>query len=288
MRAWREREPTPASTPSRDGQAGAAIEDAPAIDLDPARPRPTRHGDDDARATTRTRTPAREPGEPPVIGIVGAGAVGTALGVALTRGRLADHRGRQPRPRPARAVPELVPGARAFAEADALLDEVELIILAVPDDAIAPLAGELRHVQRSGDDPHERRCWAPRSSRRRWRPGPRSASFHPLVAFADTERAVAALHGATIAVEGDDQLVALLGRHGRGDRATPVRLAPGPRRPITPPRSWRPAASSPCSTRSPSWAGWPGLDEAGALAVYVPLIRADPRQRPGARASEAP
>ena len=37
------------------------------------------------RATTPTPTTIPAPGEPPVIGIVGAGAVGTALGVALTR-----------------------------------------------------------------------------------------------------------------------------------------------------------------------------------------------------------
>ena len=37
--------------------------------------------------------------------------------------------------------------------------------------------------------------------------GTQIGAFHPLVAFADTERAVAALHGATVAIEGDDQLL---------------------------------------------------------------------------------
>ena len=57
--------------------------------------------------------------------------------------------------------------------------------------------------------------------------GTQVGSFHPLVAFADTERAVAALQGATIAVEGDDELVALLAEMAEAIGGTPVRLAPG-------------------------------------------------------------
>ena len=57
--------------------------------------------------------------------------------------------------------------------------------------------------------------------------GTQVGAFHPLVAFADTERAVAALHGATIAIEGDDQLAALLADMAEALGATAVRLAPG-------------------------------------------------------------
>src|SRR4029078_2469503 len=57
--------------------------------------------------------------------------------------------------------------------------------------------------------------------------GTQVGSFHPLVTFADLERAVAALHGATIAIEGDDQLLDLLARMAEAIGATPVRLAPG-------------------------------------------------------------
>ncbi|HEV2005797.1 MAG TPA: 2-dehydropantoate 2-reductase N-terminal domain-containing protein, partial [Candidatus Limnocylindrales bacterium] len=62
-----------------------------------------------------------EPGEPPVTGIVGAGAVGTALGAALHRagwpiGAVAsrDEANRE-------RFRSFVPGARGFAEANALL-----------------------------------------------------------------------------------------------------------------------------------------------------------------------
>ena len=57
--------------------------------------------------------------------------------------------------------------------------------------------------------------------------GTQVGSFHPLVAFADTERAVAALHGATVAIEGDDQLAASSPGWPRRSARSPVRLAPG-------------------------------------------------------------
>ena len=103
--------------------------------------------------------------------------------------------------------------------------------------------------------------------------GTQIGSFHPLVAFADTERAVAALHGATIAVEGDDQLVDAAGRDGRGDRR---RTRSGS----------RPGTKAAYHAAAVLAAGGfvalldaiaelgrvAGLDEAGSLAVYGPLI----------------
>ena len=103
--------------------------------------------------------------------------------------------------------------------------------------------------------------------------GTQVGSFHPLVAFADLERAVAALHGATIAIEGDDQLLDLLARMAEalgGDAGPPRARARSP--PTTRPRSSPRAASTPSSTRSPSSGRLAGLDEAGSLAVYGPLI----------------
>src|SRR5205085_10538662 len=98
-------------------------------------------GEDQPHAHPHQRS---APDEQPLVGIIGAGAVGTALGTALHRAgwpvvavasRDATRRER---------FRSLVPGARAFAEAPALLDAVQLLILAVPDDAIQQLAGQLR------------------------------------------------------------------------------------------------------------------------------------------------
>lgn len=196
------------------------------IELDPAGQGTHRHGDVEHASDHAHPHAHSAAGEPPIVGIVGAGAVGTALGVALSRagwpvGAVASRdEGRRERFR------SLVPGARAFGEATALLDEVELVVLAVPDDAIPALAQELRlysgqaMVHTSGALGAE--VLEPARAA-----GTQVGAFHPLVAFADTERAVAALHGATVAVEGDDELASLLAEMAAAIGATAVRLAPG-------------------------------------------------------------
>ena len=93
-------------------------------------------------------------------GSSGAGAVGIALGRRAVAGRLAGPRGRQSRPGPPGALGRGArPRARAFAEPQALIEEVELIVVAIPDDALAGLAAQRPDVQRPGDGPHERRTW---------------------------------------------------------------------------------------------------------------------------------
>src|SRR5207247_2072741 len=117
------------------------------------------------------------------------------------------------------------PGARTFAEANALLDEVELIVLAVPDDAIAQLAGEL-HMYGGQAMVHTSGALGAEVLEPAMAAGTQVGAFHPLVAFADTERAVAALHGATVAIEGDEQLAVLLADMAEAVGATAVRLLP--------------------------------------------------------------
>src|SRR6185295_3488195 len=57
--------------------------------------------------------------------------------------------------------------------------------------------------------------------------GTQIGAVHPLVAVADTERAIESLRGATVAVEGDDELASLLATMAEALGATAVRLAPG-------------------------------------------------------------
>lgn len=211
------------------------------------------------------------PGEPPLVGIVGAGAVGTALGAALHRAgwpvvavasRDAARRER---------FRSLVPGARGFAEAPAILDEVELILLAVPDDAIEQLAGELRLyggqalVHTSGVLGAE--VLEPARAA-----GTQLGAFHPLVAFADTERAIAALHGATVAVEGDDQLVGHLADMAEVLGATAVRLAPGSKAAYHAAAVLAAGGFVALLDAIAELGRAAGLDEPGSLAVYGGLI----------------
>ena len=278
MRAWDDPPPDAAGEdlPALDPQTVAEVE-AAGIDLDPdARRahdvRPTlddrAHRDADPHTHPHVRSAA---GDPPVIGIVGAGAVGTTLGVALTRAgwpvAAVASRDAQRRSR----FSQLVGGTRAFAEPNALLDEVELIIVAVPDDAIAQVAGGLRMysgqamVHTSGLLGAE--VLAPAMAA-----GTQIGSFHPLVSFADTELAIAALRGATVAVEGDEQLLDLLARMAAILGATAVRLAPGTKAAYHAGAVLAAGGFVALLDAIARLAAVAGLDEAGALAVYGRLI----------------
>ncbi len=265
MRAW----PAPRSGGDRDDDADATLDELAdrGIDLAPDAPGHHRHGDE-THASDHVHPHAHSgPDEPPVIGIVGAGAVGTALGVALARAgwtvgavssRSAERRER---------FRSLVPGARAFAEATALLDDVELVILAVPDDALPGLAASLRmysgqamiHTSGAlGADVLEPAMAA----------GTQVGAFHPLVAFADTELAVSALQGATIAIEGDDQLAALLARMADAIGASAVRLAPGTKAAYHAAAVLAAGGFVALLDAIAELGAVAGLDESGSLAIY--------------------
>jgi predicted short-subunit dehydrogenase-like oxidoreductase (DUF2520 family) len=283
MKAWdgfRRPEPDPEADRS---ETLAAIQDA-GIDLDPEPPGGHRHDDpdnpldgddhhhDDEHPHDHTHPHVTSaPDEPPVIGIVGAGAVGTALGVALSRGGWPVRAVASRDPARRERFRQLVEGARQFAEATALVEEVELIIVAVPDDAIAGVAAGLRMY--SGQAMvHTSGLLEADVLQPAMAAGTQIGSFHPLVAFADTERAVAALHGATIAIEGDDQLAALLGRMAEAVGGLPVRLVPGAKAAYHAAAVLAAGGFVALLDAIAELGAVAGLDEAGALAIYGPLI----------------
>jgi predicted short-subunit dehydrogenase-like oxidoreductase (DUF2520 family) len=164
----------------------------------------------------------------------------------------------------------LVPGARAFPDATAVLDESHLLIVAVPDDALAAVVASLRLysgqaiVHTSGL--HGAEILAPALAA-----GTSAGSFHPLVAFADLERAVAALRGATVAIEGDEALLDLLAEMAGTLGATPVRLAPGSKHAYHAAAVLAAGGLTALLDVVAAVAAPTGLDEAGALAIYGPL-----------------
>jgi predicted short-subunit dehydrogenase-like oxidoreductase (DUF2520 family) len=244
--------------------------EAAGIDLDPTGPGDAANPDQDARSHRHPHNQSA-PGEPPVIGIVGAGAVGTALGVALDRAGWPIHavasrdRGRRERFR------SLVPGVRAFEDAVPLVEEVELIVLAVPDDAIRPVAAGL-HMYGGQAMIHTSGLLGAEALGSAMAAGTQVGSFHPLVAFADLERAVAAFHGATIAIEGDEQLLDLLAGMAEALGATPVRLAPGSKAAYHAAAVLAAGGFDALLDAIAELGREAGLDEAGSLAVYGPLI----------------
>ncbi|HET7828282.1 MAG TPA: DUF2520 domain-containing protein [Candidatus Limnocylindrales bacterium] len=297
MRAWDETEEVLRRQAERRAEEQAETLDELAehgVDLDPAvrrgaggepagesaselegaaRPAPAthRHGDLE-HASDHVHPHAHSgPGEKPVVGIVGAGAVGTALGVALSRagwpvGAVASRD-------PARRTRfgELVPGVRAFAEPTALIDDVELVILAVPDDVVEPLARGLR-LYAGQAIVHTSGLLGAEVLEPAMAAGTQAGAFHPLVAFADLDRALEALHGATIAIEGDDELAAHLGDMAEAIGATPVRLAPGSKAAYHAAAVLSAGGLVALLDTIREVAAAVGLDEAGALEIYLPLL----------------
>jgi predicted short-subunit dehydrogenase-like oxidoreductase (DUF2520 family) len=268
VKAWGD---LPGDDPERDrAEKEAAIAEA-GIDLDPPPPGSHRHGDETHPSDHVHPHQHSEPGEPPVIGIVGAGAVGTALGVALSRAGWPIHAVASRDPGRRERFRSLVDVTRVFADPEPILDEVELVILAVPDDVVAQVAGSLRlysgqaMVHTSGALGAE--VLAPAMAA-----GTQIGAFHPLVAFADTERAVAALHGATVAIEGDDQLAAMLADMAEAIGARPVRLAPGTKAAYHAAAVLAAGGFVALLDAIAELGRVAGLDEAGALAIYGPLM----------------
>jgi predicted short-subunit dehydrogenase-like oxidoreductase (DUF2520 family) len=267
MKVWGD---LPGDDPERDRRETESGLEAAGINLHPARPAERHHEPHGVPGHSHPHQQSG-PGERPVIGIVGAGAVGTALGVALSRAGWPIHAVASRDAARRERFRSLVEVGRAFVDPEALVEEVELIILAVPDDVVTPLAGSLRMyggqamIHTSGALGAE--ALAPAMAA-----GTQIGSFHPLVSFADTERAVAALHGATVVIEGDDQLAAMLADMAEAIGATAVRLAPGA----------KPAYHAAAVLAAGGFVALldaiaelgrvAGLDEAGSLTIYGRLI----------------
>ena len=218
------------------------------------------------------REPARDPDALPRIAFVGAGRVASVLGpafhaagwpVSAVASRSPDRRV---------AFQSAVPGAKAFAEPAGVLDDADIVFLTVPDDAIAPLAASVRLY--SGQALVHTSGLLPAAVLEPARAaGTLLGSFHPLVAFADAERATAALRGATIAVEGDEALVAVLAELAQAIGAQPVSV----------PARGKAAYHAAAVLAAGGFVALldaigelgrgAGLDEAGTLAIFGPLIR---------------
>jgi predicted short-subunit dehydrogenase-like oxidoreductase (DUF2520 family) len=206
----------------------------------------------------------------PIIGIVGGGPVGLTLGAALSAAgwQVGAVASRDPARR--ERFRRLVPAARAFAEPAGVLDECHLAIIAVPDDAIADVAAGM-HLYSGQALVHTSGLHGTEVLAAARAAGTSCGSFHPLVAFADVDRALAALRGATVAIEGDEDLLDVLAEMAQSIGALPVRLAPGSKPAYHAAAVLAAGGLVALLDVIAEVAARAGLDESGALAVYGPL-----------------
>ena len=232
MKAWDETEAARAPRPASSGWPSTRRRcdelEAEGIDLDPAAPGHAPPRGPRARQSDHTHPHAHsEPGRAASGRDRRGGAGGPGPRRRAVAGGLAGGRGGLARPRAARALPRARPRRPRLRRGD----------------------GPRR--RRGAGGPGRPRRRRRRRSRRALRlyagqaivhtsgllgaevlapalaAGTQAGAFHPLVAFADLDRALAALHGATIAIEGDDELAAHLAEMAEAIGGAPVRLAPG-------------------------------------------------------------
>jgi predicted short-subunit dehydrogenase-like oxidoreductase (DUF2520 family) len=98
-------------------------------------------------------------------------------------------------------------------------------------------------------------------------------SFHPLVSFIDTDQALRDLHGATIALDGDDSLLPLLADLAEQIGAHPVLLPEGGKAAYHAAAMLAAGGLVGLMDGIASVARLAGLDEKTAVAVYAPLAR---------------
>jgi predicted short-subunit dehydrogenase-like oxidoreductase (DUF2520 family) len=167
------------------------------------------------------------------IAVVGAGRVGTAVAVLLSRAghEIAAVAGRT---ETAARVATWLPGV-PFLPAIEAAALGEVVLLCVPDDALGPVAAELAAAGSVATG-----TWVAHVSGAAGlevleplqRVGARRLALHPLQTFPDVEGALAALPGCHVAVTADDEDGLVLGERLAADLgAAPFRLADD-RRPL--------------------------------------------------------
>ena len=156
------------------------------------------------------------------VGIIGAGRAGLSLGLALAR---ADYvvrlYGRRAKPVPP-------PLTLSTGRLPAWLAHVDVIILAVPDDAVRGVASDLvasRRVTETQVVLHlsgalDREALSPLESS-----GAALGSLHPLQTLSDPQTAPQRLQGAVATVEGDARAVAIAAALARGVGMEPVPIS---------------------------------------------------------------
>jgi len=162
------------------------------------------------------------------IGFIGAGQLAVPLAWSISRGGYAVVGAASRSRASAERLVGGVPGARVYDDAQELVKACDLAIIAVPDDAIAPvtrsLAWEDRHAVIHCSGATEVSALAAAAEA-----GALTGGFHPLQTFTNTEAALATLPGCTVGIEADSWLFDALSHMAKAIGCQPIRLPPGSR-----------------------------------------------------------
>jgi predicted short-subunit dehydrogenase-like oxidoreductase (DUF2520 family) len=143
------------------------------------------------------------------LGFIGAGKVGTALAVLLSRKNYKVVSVYDPDNTAAASLCKLVKGCSAASTTQAVADKAELVFITTPDGIIPTVAGQLKWktgqgvVHCSGADSTAILEPAKKA-------GALTAAFHPLQTFAGAKEAMENIPGSTFSLESEEPLLSPL------------------------------------------------------------------------------
>jgi predicted short-subunit dehydrogenase-like oxidoreductase (DUF2520 family) len=162
------------------------------------------------------------------IGFIGAGQLATPLAWNLAHARHCIVGAASRSLASAQRLAEGIAGAKAYDAPQQLADDADLVLIAVPDDAIATVAKSVLWQARHGvvhcSGATEVAVLAPAAAA-----GASIGGFHPMQSFTNTEAAMQSLPGCTVAIEADGPLLDLLTRMAEALGCNPIRLPAGAR-----------------------------------------------------------
>jgi predicted short-subunit dehydrogenase-like oxidoreductase (DUF2520 family) len=173
-------------------------------------------------------TDAAEAAQDLRIGFIGAGQIATPLAWALSRCGFSIVGAASRSQASAARLAAGIPGCRTYAELQRLADDADLVIIAVPDDAIAAVAEAIawqpRHSVIHCSGATEVSALAPAAAA-----GAAIGGFHPLQSFTDAQAALRTLPGCTVGIEAEAPLLDALVAMARRLSCHPIRIPAGAR-----------------------------------------------------------
>lgn len=142
-------------------------------------------------------------------GFIGAGKVGTALAVGLSRIGYHISAVYSRSLTSAERLAGLLPGCHIYQNAQQVADTSNMVFITTPDDSIHQIAGQI-HWQHGKYVLHCSGALSLDALEKAQQNGAETGSLHPLQSFASIDQAINNLPGSTFALEGNEQLLSML------------------------------------------------------------------------------